>query len=125
MGIFSKFRKGFQRGAAALQGAFEKVALGKALNEDDLLAIEEALYESDFGVETTEEIMTGIRETHKKEKEFRGEDANLLAREVLRRTLDGSEGSFPGVSLDSPEVVCLIGVNGSGKRLPVQNSVIN
>ena len=44
MGIFSKFRKGFQRGAAALQGAFEKVALGKALNEDDLLAIEEALY---------------------------------------------------------------------------------
>ena len=115
MGIFSKFRKGFQRGAAALQGAFEKVALGKALNEDDLLAIEEALYESDFGVETTEEIMTGIRETHKKDKEFRGEDANLLAREVLRRTLNGSEGSFPGTSLDSPEVVCLIGVNGSGK----------
>lgn len=115
MGIFSKFRKGFQRGASALQGAFAKITPGKSLNEEDLLNIEEAFYEGDFGVDATEEIIAEIRETHKKEKEFRGEDANLLAREVLRRTLIGSEREFPSDESDSPEVVCLIGVNGSGK----------
>ena len=73
----------------------------------------------------TEEIIAGIRETHKKEKEFRGEDANLLAREVLRRTLIGSEREFPSDESDSPEVVCLIGVNGSGKPRPAQSLVIN
>ena len=84
------------------------------LDEDSLLQIEEAFYESDFGVETTEEILDAIREAYRTEKEFRGEDAGVLARTVLRRTLAGSEAELKRGE-DLPEVLCLIGVNGSGK----------
>ena len=42
-------------------------------------------------------------------------DGNIIAREILRRILDGSEGTLPVRSEAVPEVICLIGVNGSGK----------
>ena len=115
MGIFSKFKKGFQKGAQAVQGAFSSLTGSGKLSESSLLAIEEALYESDFGVETTEEILHSIREAYRKEKEFRGEDAGVLAKTVLRRILSGSECAFEPGPMGSPEVLCMIGVNGSGK----------
>ena len=115
MGIFSKFKRGLKKGAQSIQGAFASVTGRGKLDEDSLLQIEEAFYESDFGVETTEEILDAIREAHRTEKEFRGEDAGVLARTVLKRTLAGSEAELKTGQLDLPEVVCLIGVNGSGK----------
>ena len=71
-----------------MRGAFDVLSGRGQLNEDDLLDLEEALYESDFGVETTEEILDGIRESHRKDKELRGCDALALARATLERILD-------------------------------------
>ena len=115
MGIFSRFKKGLQKGAQAIQGAFATVTGKGRLDEDSLLQIEEAFYESDFGVETTEEILDSIREAHRTEKEFRGEDACKLARTILGRTLEGAEIELDLNQSNSPEVLCMIGVNGSGK----------
>ena len=115
MGIFSRFKKGLQKGAQAIQGAFATVTGKGRLDENSLLQIEEAFYESDFGVETTEEILDSIREAHRTEKEFRGEDACKLARTILGRTLDGAEAELNLSQSNSPEVLCMIGVNGSGK----------
>lgn len=115
MGIISKFKSGFKKGADALQNAFTKAVGRDVLDEEDLLDLEEAFYQSDFGVETTEEIISNIREAHRNEKHFRGEDANKIAREILRRILEGSEGVLSDSLESIPEVICLIGVNGSGK----------
>lgn len=115
MGIFSRFKKGLQKGAQAIQGAFAIVTGKGRLDEDSLLQIEEAFYESDFGVETTEKILDSIREAHRSEKEFRGEDACKLARTILGRALEGAESDLNLSSSNSPEVLCMIGVNGSGK----------
>ena len=71
MGIFSKFKSGLKLGANALQGVVGKVVGREKLDEDDLLNLEEAFYQSDFGVETTEEIISSIREVHRAEKHFR------------------------------------------------------
>lgn len=100
-----------------MRGAFDVISGRVQLDEDSLLDLEEALYESDFGVETTEEILLGIRESHRKDKNLRGLDALALAKAILERTLEGSELTFaPSSSSEfKPEVVCLVGVNGSGK----------
>ncbi len=115
MGIFSRFKKGLRKGAQAIQGTFATVTGKGRLDEDSLLQIEEAFYESDFGVETTEEILDSIREAHRAEKEFKGEDACKLARTILGRTLQGAESELKLSQSNSPEVLCMIGVNGSGK----------
>ena len=115
MGIFSRFKKGLQKGAQAVQGALSAVTGRGSLDEEGLLRIEEAFYESDFGVEATEEIMDSIREAHRSEKELRGEDAGKIARTVVERFLQGSEALFNLEPSKAPEVLCLIGVNGSGK----------
>ncbi len=115
MGIFSRFKKGLQKGAQAVQGALSAVTGRGSLDEEGLLRIEEAFYESDFGVEATEEIMDSIREAHRSEKELRGEDAGKIARTVVERFLQGSEALFNLEPAKAPEVLCMIGVNGSGK----------
>lgn len=116
MGIFSKFKKGFQKGASVLQGAFDTLSGKGRIDENTLLGIEEAFYGSDFGVETTEEILESIKEAHRNDRELRAEGVGQIARNILRNILEGAEGTDNlGKSLDKPEVLCLIGVNGSGK----------
>ena len=116
MGIFSKFKKGFKKGASVIQGAFDTLSGKGKIDESTLLDIEEAFYASDFGVETTEEILESIREAHRNDRELRAEGVRQIARNILRKTLQGSEGVYEiGEYKEKPEVLCLIGVNGSGK----------
>ena len=92
------------------------------LDESTLLDLEEAFFASDFGVDTTEEILDSIREAHRNDRELRAEGIGKIARKVLRNVLDGAEGEdCLGTSSEKPEVLCLIGVNGSGKPQLVQN----
>ena len=76
--------------------------------------MEEALYGADFGYETTEEIVEETKEAYRKDRELRGQDVAKIGSSVLRRVLDGSEGTIEFKD-DRPTVICLIGVNGSGK----------
>ena len=115
MGILSKFKKGLQKGSALLQGAFDKVSGRQSISEDDLFDIEEALYGSDFGPETTEAIVDEIKKSFREDKEFRGIDVREVTRRILSDALAGSEGKYAPSSNGESEVICLIGVNGSGK----------
>lgn len=113
-GLFKKFKSGFARTTQSLFGSVGGIFGGKKLDGDSIDALEEALYGADFGVETTEEIMDEIQAAYKTDKSLRGLDAAEIGASVLRRVLDGAEGRFKSdVSL--PEVIMLLGVNGSGK----------
>lgn len=116
MGIFSKFKKGFSKGASVIQGALGSIIGKGKLDEESLLDLEEAFYGSDFGVDTTEEIISSIREAHRSDKDLRAEGVGEIARSVLKNILNGSEKEFNlHNEIIKPEVLCLIGVNGSGK----------
>jgi fused signal recognition particle receptor len=116
MGIFSKFKKGFSKGASVIQGALGSIIGKGRLDEESLLELEEAFYGSDFGVDTTEEIISSIREAHRSDKDLRAEGVGEIARSVLKNIMDGAEKEFNlHNEIIKPEVLCLIGVNGSGK----------
>lgn len=115
--LFSKFKEGLRKTTPTFYRAFSGVGGlfgGKKIDAASIDELEEALYTADFGVETTEEILTEIKEAYRRNKELRGQEAARIGSEVLRRCLDGSEGRIQ-LGSRKPEVIALIGVNGSGK----------
>ena len=112
--LFKKFKEGLQRQTPTFHKAFEKVFSGAKLDQVALDQLEEILYTADFGVETVEEIIEEIQITYKKNKEIRSQDLPKIGASVLARVLEGADGELD-LSRHNPEIICLIGVNGSGK----------
>jgi fused signal recognition particle receptor len=112
--LFKKFKEGLKRQTPTFHKAFDDVFSGAKLDQDALDQLEEALYTADFGVETVEEIIEEIQTAYKADKSIRGDDAAKIGAMVLTRVLEGAEGAVE-VGKHKPEVICLIGVNGSGK----------
>ena len=115
LGVLRKFRDGLRRTRGALFGPVGGIFGAHRLDDATLEELEEALFGADFGVATTSEIMAEIRHLCREEKDLRGADAARLGAAVLTRVLAGSEGRLPPTGHDGPDVVCLVGVNGSGK----------
>jgi fused signal recognition particle receptor len=117
MSFFEKFKQGLKRTTPTFYKAFGVIGGvfgSRKLSEADIDALEEALYGADIGVETATEILAKIKEAYAKDKELRGQDAAQIGAAVLKRVLEGSEGRLDTFSA-KPEVIALIGVNGSGK----------
>ena len=113
-GLFKKFKDGLKRQTPTFQKAFDGVFSGAKLDANALETLEEALYTADFGVETVEEIIEEIKAAYKADKSIRGQDAAKIGASVLTKVLEGAEGRIE-VGAHKPEVICLVGVNGSGK----------
>ena len=112
--LFNKFKEGLKRQTPTFHQAFENIFSGAKLDQAALDQLEEALYTADFGVETVEEIIEEIQVAYKADKEMRSQEAAKIGATVLTRVLEGAEGTVV-VGQNKPEVICLIGVNGSGK----------
>lgn len=115
--FFAKFKEGLRRTTPGVFRAFGKLGelfSGGKLDAAALDELEEALYTADFGVETAEEILEEIKAAYKQDKDLRGQDAARIGAKVLARVLEGSEGRLSDWQ-HKPEIIALIGVNGSGK----------
>jgi len=132
--IFKKFKDGFARTVSAIAAKTHGLFGGRKIDAASLDELEEALYTADFGVETTTEILEEIKAAYRKDAELKGQQAAVIGAAVLRRVLAGAEGALEdgvgrvpspdttrgdpavaGPPTKLPKVICLIGVNGSGK----------
>lgn len=128
-GLFKKFKEGFSKTVSAIATKTRGLFGGRKIDASSLEELEEALYTADFGVETTDEILAEIKKAYGKDKELQGKQAAEIGAAVLRRVLEGAEGTLDGVTgvgaagrpestnpaTKKPIVVAMIGVNGSGK----------
>lgn len=112
--IFKKFKEGLAKSAKSIAEKTGGLFGRKKLDASSIEELEEALFASDFGYETTEEIIEETQKAYKKDKELRGQQVAGIGASVLKRVLAGSEGRIQFLD-DKPTVICLIGVNGSGK----------
>ena len=93
MGFFDKLKKGLNKTRENLTNKIEKLVLGYADIDDDLLdELEETLIMADVGVKTTDKLMTAVRKGIKK-KEINGpEDLKpFLQREIAAILTAGEE----------------------------------
>ncbi len=113
-GLFKKFKDGLAKTVAAISEKTRGLFGGRKIDASSLETLEEALYGADFGVQTTEEILEEIQTAYRQDKDLQGRQAAEIGVAVLRRVLAGSEGTLTPAPA-APTVICLIGVNGSGK----------
>jgi fused signal recognition particle receptor len=112
--LFKKFKDGFAKTVSAIAAKTAAIFGQKPIDASSLETLEEALYTADFGVETTEEILTEIKAAYKKDKSLHGQQAGAIGASVLKRVLAGAEAELTP-STQGPTVIAMIGVNGSGK----------
>jgi len=129
--LFKKFKDGLTKTVAAIAAKTHGLFGGRKIDAASLEELEEALYTADFGVETTTEILEEIKAAYKKDAALQGRQAAEIGAAVLKRVLTGAEGRLEGVARlpggpagenapggrvpPSPQVIAMIGVNGSGK----------
>ena len=114
LGVYSRFKRGLAHTKESLFVAIAGVLGNEKLDNAAIEQIEEALYSTDFGVETTTDIIDEIRRAVQEDKGLLGKDARQIGAAVLYRILEGAEGALE-VGDGRPEVFCLVGANGSGK----------
>ncbi len=114
LSFFKKFKDGFAKTVSAIAAKTHGLFGGRKIDAASLEELEEALYTADFGVETTVEILEEIKTAYRKDPNLKGQQAATIGAEVLKRALAGAEGKLEA-SATKPSVICMIGVNGSGK----------
>ncbi|HYC71629.1 MAG TPA: signal recognition particle-docking protein FtsY [Opitutaceae bacterium] len=112
--LLKKFKEGLTKTVAAIAAKTHGLFGGRKIDAASLDELEEALYTADFGVETTTEILDEIKAAYRKDKDLQGRQAAEIGAAVLRRVLAGAEGRL-AKGAAKPEVIAMIGVNGSGK----------
>jgi fused signal recognition particle receptor len=119
IGLFKKFKDGLQKTVSAIAAKTHGLFGGRKIDAASLDELEEALYTADFGVQTTSEILAEIKEAYGRDPDLQGRRAAEIGSAVLQRVLAGSEGRLEipagGGTTGLPQVIALIGVNGSGK----------
>lgn len=123
MQVFKKLKDGLKNALSGSQGSTGSSALNqianffsrRRLDKESLETLEELLFQADFGLETSEQVMEAIKTAYKKDRLLSGNAAAQMGAIVLKNLLHGAEGHFTPSSSNGTEVLCLIGINGSGK----------
>ncbi len=121
MGFFDKLKKGLNKTRENFTNRIEKLVIGYADIDDDLLdELEETLLMADVGVSTTEKLMAAVRQGIKKKQINSPEDLKpFLAKEISSILTAGEDQNQTKMAEEGPTVLLVIGVNGAGKTTTI------
>ena len=101
---------------------FQKISraiVGRSRVDDDTLdAIEEALVESDMGVDTTLKVIDALEDRVAKDKYMSREELTAMLREEIEGLMAGATKQFD-IESAKPYVILVVGVNGVGKTTTI------
>ncbi|WP_297964845.1 signal recognition particle-docking protein FtsY [uncultured Anaerovibrio sp.] len=119
MGFFDKLKKGLTKTRETITEKIEKLVIGYADIDDDLLdELEEILIMADVGVNTTDNLMAAVRKGIKKKEINSPEDLKpFLAKKISELLTKDSDTTK--IAQSGPTVILVIGVNGVGKTTTI------
>lgn len=117
MGFFDKLKNGLSKTKNAVVAQIDNVLKSFVKVDEDLIdEIEEILYCSDMGAETTEEVTEELRDRIKDGRLKETTDVKAALKEILRCKV----GEAEELNLSTkPSVILVIGVNGVGKTTTI------
>ena len=119
MGIFDKFKIGFQKSAAAFTSGLKEIIVKKELDDKSLNDIEDFLIQSDVGVAASAEIKSIISEKKIDPNKDLKDEINLILKEYIVTLMKPLENENFFNKKEKLNATLVSGVNGVGKTTTI------
>ena len=119
MGIFEKFKIGFQKSASALSSGLKEIIIKKEIDDENLNKIEEFLIQSDVGIEAASEIKEIISTKKIDPHKDLSIEINLILKEYIISLMKPLENSSFFKKKEKLNTTLISGVNGVGKTTTI------
>ncbi|MGB8970392.1 MAG: signal recognition particle receptor subunit alpha, partial [Candidatus Sulfotelmatobacter sp.] len=114
-GLFERMKQAVTRTRENLAERIEEVAFGKEIDRNTLDDLEATLIGADLGTATTQEVLGKLREKADRKQIKDVQELKRLLKEELLAILN-TANTRPVQRVDgTPEVILVVGVNGTGK----------
>jgi fused signal recognition particle receptor len=119
MGIFDKFKIGFQKSAAAFKSGLKEIIVKKELDDKSLNDIEDFLIQSDVGVAASAEIKSIISEKKIDPNKDLKDEINLILKDYIINLMKPLENNNFFNKKEKLNATLVSGVNGVGKTTTI------
>ena len=119
MGIFDKFKSGFQKSALAFSSGLKDIIVKKEIDDENLNKIEEFLIQSDVGIEAASEIREIISTKKVDPNKDLAKEINLILKEYIVSLMKPLENSSFFMKKEKLNATLISGVNGVGKTTSI------
>ena len=119
MGIFDKFKIGFQKSAAAFKSGLKEIIVKKELDDKSLNDIEDFLIQSDVGVAASAEIKSIISEKKINPNKDLKDEINLILKDYIVNLMKPLENNNFFNKKEKLNATLVSGVNGVGKTTTI------
>lgn len=116
-GFLARLKKRLNRGRSWLGSGIVSV-VGRSVDEDSLTELEDELLLADAGIEATEHLIGELRNRARR-ADSREKTLATLLRECIQETLAPLEQPLSIEAGDTPRVILVVGVNGTGKTTTI------
>ncbi len=114
-GLFDRMKQAVSRTRETLAERIEEVvAFGKEIDRNTLDELEYTLIAADLGTTTTQEVLGRLREKADRKQIKDVQELKRLLKEELLAILNAAN-TRPVQAVEGPEVILVVGVNGTGK----------
>lgn len=118
MGFFDKLKQGLSKTKSSIDEKLNNIFSNfRKVDEELLDELEEALIMSDVGVETSNKIITNLRNKIKKEKIEDEQAVKQALRDEIKNVLEEVDNTLKLET--TPSVILVVGVNGVGKTTSI------
>ena len=119
MGVFDKFKEGFQKSASALSSGIKEIIVKKKIDDENLNKIEEFLIKSDVGIEAASEIKQIISTKKIDPSKDLSLEINLILKDYIISLMKPLENKSFFTKKDKLNATLISGVNGVGKTTTI------
>jgi len=119
MGIFDKFKIGFQKSAAAFKSGLKEIIVKKELDDKSLNDIEDFLIQSDVGVAASAEIKSIISEKKIDPNKDLKDEINSILKDYIVNLMKPLENNNFFNKKEKLNATLVSGVNGVGKTTTI------
>lgn len=119
-GLFDRMKEAVTRTRESLSERIEDiVSFGKEIDRNTLDDLEATLIGADLGTTTTHEVLEKLRERADRKQIADGAELKRLLKEELLAILNATPPRSAKAAPGEPEVVLVVGVNGTGKTTTI------